>query len=245
MTESSQSKLPPRKAKVKAKPKSNFSCNFCKRGFVREDSLLVHVCEQKRRFLQRDEKPNKLGFMAYQQFFMRSMRHREPPSYEKFAKSTLYLAFVRFGRHMMELNAVNPLGFVDFLLRLEAPIDRWISPTLYETYIRELNKNETPLDALERSFSVMQHWASDTGEKWQDFFRLIDVPLAALYIANGRISPWVLFIATTAHDLMQRFNPEQEALIDRCVDADFWRLKIQRHRADVETIREVLAEHGI
>lgn len=205
----------------------------------------MHVCEQKRRFLQRDEKPIKLGFMAYQQFFMRSMRHREPPTYEKFAKSTLYLAFVRFGRHIVDLNAVNPLGFVDFLLRLEAPIDRWISPTLYETYIRELNKNETPLDALERSFGVMQNWASETGEDWHNFFRLIDVPLAALYIANGRISPWVLFIATTAHDLMQRFNPEQEALVDRCIDADFWRLKIQRHRTDVETIREVLAEHGI
>jgi hypothetical protein len=203
------------------------------------------MCEQKRRHMQRDEKPVKLAFIAYQAFFQRSMRQKAPPTYASFAKSTLYLAFVRFGRHVLDLNAVNPLAFIDFLLRMEAPIDKWMSPTLYSTYIRELNKNETPLDALARNFILMQQWATENGSDWRSFFRRIDVPLAALWIANGRISPWVLFIATSAHDLMQRFNPEQVALIEHSIDPEFWRLKIERHHVDVEMIREVLAEHGI
>jgi hypothetical protein len=227
------------------KTKDSFTCDFCHRSFAKEQTVLLHQCEPKRRYLQRDEKPVKLAFIAYRQFFLRNMPRKPPPSYESFAKSSLYLAFVRFGRHLVDLNAVNPLAFIDFLLRVETPIDKWTSPTLYQTYIRELNKNETPLDALERNFVVMQHWADETSLDWRDFFRKIEVPLAALYIASGRISPWILFIAISAHDLMQRFNPEQIDLIEASIDPEFWRLKIQRHEGDVEMIREVLAAHGI
>lgn len=223
---------------------TGFKCDFCRRTFVKEQTVLLHLCEPKRRYLQRDEKPVKLAFIAYQRFFLRSMPNKTP-TYESFTKSTLYLAFVRFGRHLIDLNAVNPLGFIDFLLRIETPIDKWSSPTLYETYIRELNKNETPLDAIERSFILMRQWAEDNGTEWHEFFRAIEVPLAALYIANGRISPWVLFIAQSAHELMQRFNPEQVALVERSIDPEFWRLKIERHHNDVEMIREELAAHGI
>jgi hypothetical protein len=227
------------------KPKPEFRCDFCKRGFQDDGKLLKHMCEQKRRHQQRDEKPVILAFIAYQHFYQNSMRRKKPPSYANFAKSSLYIAFVKFGRHLIDLNAVNPLAFIDFLLKIEAPIDKWTSPTLYNTYIRELNKNETPLDALERNFNLMQQWAYDNNDDWRTFFRKIDVPLAALWIANGRISPWLLFIASSAHDLMQRFNPEQVALIQHSIDPDFWQLKIERHHGDVEMIREVLAEHGI
>jgi hypothetical protein len=237
--------MPTSNSKKPPKPKSEFTCDFCHRGFLTDGKLLIHMCEQKRRHLQRDEKPVKLAFIAYQTFYQRSMRQKTPPTYTSFAKSTLYLVFVRFGRHVLDLNAVNPLAFIDFLLRVEAPIDKWMNPTLYSTYIRELNKNETPLDALARNFILMQQWATENGDDWRTFFRKIDVPLAALWIANGRISPWVLFIASSAHDLMQRFNPEQVALIEHSIDPEFWRLKIERHQSDVEMIREVLAEHGI
>lgn len=230
---------------LKKPAKNEHVCDFCKRTFTAEDKLLIHVCEPKRRHQQRDEKPVKFAFIAYQHFFRHSMRGKPLPSYESFAKNNLYLAFVRFGRYVQDINAVNPLGFVDFLLHVTAPIDKWISPTLYNTYIRELNKNETPLDALERNILLMQTWARDTGNDWREFFHKVEPPLAALWISNGRISPWMLFVAASAHDLMQRLQADQTALIERSIDPEFWRLKIERHQHDVEIIREVLAEHGI
>lgn len=236
---------------IRKKPRANgettpeLKCDFCKRSFTTEGRLLRHTCEQKRRYQQRDEKHVKLGFMAYVQFYRRSMPRKGEPTYASFAKSSLYLAFVRFGRHLMDLNAVNPMNFVDFLLRIEAPIDRWLSPMLYQTYIRELNKNEAPLDALQRNFELMAKWANEHNDDWRTFFKKIDVPLAALWIANGRISPWILFTASSAHDLLQRLNPEQVELIETSIDPEFWRLKIERHSDDVEWIRTVLAEHGI
>lgn len=203
-----------------------------------------HVCEAKRRFLQRDDKSVKIGFMAFQQFYERNMR-KKAPSYDAFSRSNLYTAFVRFGRYVIDLRVVKPLSFLDFLLNVEVPIDRWTKPLLYETYIRELNKSEPPLDALERNFLLMQQWANDTGDHWQDFFRRVEPPLAALWISNGRISPWVLFVASSAHDLLARFGPEQNKILNAVIDLGFWRLKIKHHQHDVDIIRAMLTEHGI
>jgi hypothetical protein len=220
-------------------------CDFCARIFGSEDKLLLHMCEPKRRHQQRDEKPVKLAFIAYQQFYRHAMRNKAAPTYQNFAKSNLYLVFVRFGRYLLSINAVNPIGFVDFLLKVEVPIDKWISPTRYETYIRELNKNETPQDALERNIPLFATWAHDTGHHWRDFFRKAEPPLAALWISSGRISPWILFIASSAHDLMQRLQPDQAALIERSVDPEFWKLKIKRHQQSVDSLREILAKYGM
>jgi hypothetical protein len=220
-----------------------FICAFCKRDFTTENRLLVHLCEQKRRYLQKDDKPVRLGFTAYERFCQRTMYKQA--TYDGFAKSALYGAFVRFGRYLIDLNALNPLGFIEFLIRVETPLNNWTSDILYSTYIRELNKNESPIDAIERNFMLMQQWSVSSGENWQDFLRKVEPPQATLWIVNGRISPWLLFTASSAHAMFARFSPEQNALVEKTIDAVFWKLKIDRHQAEVEIIRAMLAENGI
>ncbi len=223
--------------------KEQFFCDFCKTAFTTERRLINHLCEQKRRFLQREDQSNRRGFMAYERFYNRSMG--KSVTYENFMKSSLYGAFVRFGKHCIDVNVLNLLGFVDFLLRVEAPVDKWTNLTLYDTYVRELNKTEPPIDALERVFKVMQQWAIESDENWIDFFRKVQPPLAALWISNGKISPWVLFTASSAHDLLKRLPPEQIAMVEKAIDPVFWKLKIERHQNEVEIIRSILAEYGI
>lgn len=220
-----------------------FTCEFCKRDFTTEARLVNHLCEEKRRYLQKDDKPVRMGFMAYERFFKISMG--KPTTYDKFAKSTLYGAFVRFGRYLVDLNAINPMGFTDFLIRSEVPIDRWTGSTLYATYVRELNKNEPPIDAIERNFMLMQQWSVHSGEEWYDFFRKVAPSQAALWIVNGRLSPWLLFTASSAHMLLDRFSEEQTTMMQNTIDTGFWKLKIDRHQAEVNTIRAMLAENGI
>lgn len=224
---------------------TNFACEFCKKEFTTESRLINHLCEPKRRYLQRDDKPVKLGFIAYDRFYQKSMGRKKSQTYESFMKSTLYGAFVRFGKHLIDLNALNPIGFIDFLLRIEAPIDKWTTQNLYATYVRELNKIEPPIDALTRNFMLMQEWSISSGHEWFDFFRKVEPPLAAFWISNGRISPWILFTASSAHDLLIRCSPEQSMLIDKAIDAKFWQLKLERHQQEVDEIRAILAENGI
>lgn len=241
MTASSQKT----RRKPPTKKAESFACGYCRREFTTESRLVSHLCEQKRRHLARDDHPVRLGFMAYQQFYTKAMGRRTPPDYASFAKSKMYAAFVRFGKHLIDLNTVNPRAFIDFLLRIEAPIDRWTSPTLYGTYIRELNKNESPLDAIERNFMLMQQWSLENDVDWRDFFRKVDPPRAALWIVSGRISPWILLTASSAGDLLDRMTADQMKTIEQAVDADFWRAKLARNAEEVETIRTMLAENGI
>lgn len=220
-----------------------FTCQFCNKQLLTETGLINHICEQKRRYLHRDNKTEKLAFIVYQHFLRVSLR--QTASQTNFARSRLYAAFVRFARHLMSLEVSNPLAFVDFLLRIEQPIDRWTKPEIYARYIRELNKNETPLEAIERNFMLMEQWAISTGENWRDFFRRIPPPQAVLWIIGGRISPWLLLTASSATDLTKRLNAEQGQMIDKAIDTDFWQAKIARHRDEVEMIRAMLAERDL
>lgn len=217
-----------------SKDPSELRCQFCKQVFRTERRLVNHLCEPKRRHLQRDDKAVHLGFLAYQQFYLRSMGSKRPPTYAHFAASDLYAAFVRFGKHLIDLNAINPPAFVEFLLRTQAKIDQWTSQRLYDIYIREMTRTETLKEAIDRSKKLIQQWAQDNGTNWQDYFRIIEPAHAVLLIKAGRISPWILFTASSAHALMERMTPEQMRLMEATIDADYWRIKIERHRQEVE-----------
>ena len=48
---------------------SKYVCEYCKKGYSKESTLLVHMCEPKRRWLQKDEKSVQLGFYTFQRFY--------------------------------------------------------------------------------------------------------------------------------------------------------------------------------
>jgi len=222
-----------------------FTCQFCKITLSTEKYLFNHLCDLKRRFLQRDDKSTKVAFAAYERFYVRSMNRRKPITYDEFDRSPFYAAFIRFARHLIDLGAISPMQFVDFLLRVEAPIDRWTDPVMYATYIRELNKNESPADAVERNLMVMEQWSIESGEDWRDFFRKVAPALATGWIRSGKISPWLLCTASSAWILMDRLSEEQICIVNEAIDADYWQAKISRHQETVEAIRNTLSENGI
>ena len=240
---------PPKNRKIaktrKLDDRETFACEFCKHKFVTERGLLIHLCEPKRRHIQRDDKHIKMAFIAYQRVFQQNMAKKVPPTYESFAKSNLYLAFVRFARYLMNINAVNPLRFIDFLLRAEVGIDRWEQPFLYETYVRELNKSELPMEALERNMLLMQQWSVDTGDHWTDFFRKVAPAQATMWIKSGRLSPWIILTAISVDKLFERLSPEQKTIVNTAIDKNFWQAKIGRHLEVAQNIRDELTSAGM
>ena len=203
------------------------------------------MCEQKRRWLDQDLKPVKLGFTVFKRFHDVNYRGRKEKTYEEFMHSQFYTSFVKFGRYLLNLNAINPKEFIEFLIKTEVKLAKWESPVVYETYVRELNKKETPEAAVERNFLLMQQWANDTGEEWTSFFRKINPNLATQWIRSGRISPWILFTASSASDLFSRLSEEQLALVQKNIDPDFWEIKLRKSKEDVEAIREELDRAGL
>jgi len=44
-------------------------CSYCKKTFKQEKTMFVHMCEQKRRVLAKNEKANVVGYSTFVSFF--------------------------------------------------------------------------------------------------------------------------------------------------------------------------------
>lgn len=240
--ESNQKKKP--KAKEKSE-KPEYKCEFCKKVLAKESSLISHVCEKKRRWLNKDDRYARMGFMAYKKFYDMTYRNAKPRQYSDFMESSHYTSFVRFGRYLIEIQALNPEAFVEFLLKAEVPMKNWELPFVYEQFVRELNKKEPAESAFERNVLLMQQWEMDTDEPWYDFFKKVNTNEATALIRAGRLSPWVLYIADTAPELLNRMTEEQLKMIEQYVNPTFWERKFAQHPEDVKFIRDLLTEAGV
>lgn len=233
-----------KKTKEKEKP---FQCEFCSRGFVREKSLINHFCEQKRRWFNKDEKHVRLGFQAWLRWYELCGTSAKPKNktYQEFMKSRYYSAFVKFGRHIVDTNLVNPKEFIDFVIKNSIKLDDWCKNSVYEYYIRQLSRKEDVTEAMERQLLLMEQWAKETGENWYDFFRKIEPSLALKWIRTGRISPWTLLNAESANELFDRMTDEQIMLIDKYIETAWWKKNFARRKSDAKFVKNTLKEYGI
>ena len=46
-----------------------YTCVHCNKSFMKDKTLVAHMCERKRRALQRDEKRVQSGYMAFNRFW--------------------------------------------------------------------------------------------------------------------------------------------------------------------------------
>lgn len=220
-----------------------FHCDFCKKDFQRENSFIAHACEKKRRWLWKDEKYAMMGFRAYQRFYEVAQRIKKPKSQEDFINSQYYSAFIKFGKYLVDINAIDPLGFTDFLIRTSVRLDSWTEPRPYEIWIRELGKKEDPDKALERNVLLMEQWSRETGEDWFDFFRKVNPQIATSWIRKGRLSPWL--ILTVGEDLIARLSDEQLGMIQELIDPNFWFTKFDKYEEEVNVIKFNMQSVGV
>jgi hypothetical protein len=128
-----------------------FECTFCRKEFARENSLAVHVCEQKRRFQERDERGVQLGLQAYLNFYEITQGSARLKTFDDFAESSFYRAFVKFGRHCVAIRAINPARFTEWLIRQNKKIDHWCKDSIYTEYLLDYLRVENINDALARA----------------------------------------------------------------------------------------------
>ena len=220
-------------------------CEFCKKEFINEKSLINHACEKRRRWLWKDEKYVKLGFLTYKKFYKNlHTSSKKEKTFEDFMNSKYYTGFTKFGRYILDINAVDPEGFIDFVLKANIKIDDWTAEYVYETWIRELGKKESSERAVERSILLMIQWSKDTGEEWNDFFRKVNPIIATRWIKMGRISPWLLYTGF-GNALFSRMSDDQLVMVKNVIDPIFWSKKIAINKSDADYIQETLKSAGV
>jgi hypothetical protein len=225
---------------------SEYKCRYCDRLFRKESTLTVHLCEPKRRWQQETETGVQFGLRAYLRFYETTQGSSRLKSYADFVTSPYYNAFVRYGRYLVAVRAINSDSFTDWLLRQNKKIDYWCKDAFYEEWLLEYLKKEAPQDALERALKEMQDYA--TGNSIADFshyFAYGNANRICHHITTGRISPWVIYNCDTGVDYLESLNTEQMDIVMPWIDPDHWSRRFKDYVADVEWCKHVLKAAGL
>jgi hypothetical protein len=222
-----------------------FVCQHCSKGFMQEKTLFVHVCEQKRRYLARTEKHVILGYDTFNRFYKMSQNFKGDKTYEEFARSPYYNAFVKFGSFVSNVNPLYPDKFINYVVTSGVKLDHWCRDELYDDYVVHLIKNEPVEVALERSVSHMLSWANDNNSQFNHYFLYVSLSRACYDIRDGKVSPWLVLNCTSGKDMLRKFNDEQLMAVNVVMDVPFWLNKFKRSPGDVNLVKDVVKESMI
>jgi hypothetical protein len=221
------------------------SCIHCGKSFMKEKTLYAHMCEQKRRAMQENEKRVQAGFMAFNRWYQLTQGNKKPKTYEDFCKTAYYNAFVKFGSFINNVMPLYPEKFMDFVIKSGVKLDHWCRDELYETYLYEMIKVEPVEAAVQRSIQHMMEWGDTSGAQFNHYFNYVNFNRAVHDIRNGKISPWVMLNCKSGKQMLQNFNDEQLELIAPAFDLPYWLKKFKSVPADVMLVEEICREAGI
>lgn len=222
-----------------------FNCTHCGKSFMKEKTLVAHMCEQKRRALQKDEKRVQAGYMAYVRFYQLTQNDKKGKTYEHFCNSAYYNAFVKFGSFINNVNPIYPDKFVDYVIKRGVKLDHWCRDELYEQYLYEMLKVEPVEAAVQRTLQTMMEWGNEHNANFAHYFDYVSLNKAVHDLLNGHISPWLVLNCNSGKVMISKMNDEQLNMIAPVFDVKFWLKRFKECPADTAMIQEICKETGI
>jgi hypothetical protein len=223
----------------------SYECQFCKSKFMQEKTLAVHLCEQKRRYLAKDDKAVIIGYQTFNRFFQITQKLGQNKTYDEFAHSPYYNAFVKFGSFVSNINPLYPDKFIEWIVRSGVKLDHWCREALYEQYVLNLIHTESVETALERSLKHMQTWADANNSVWNHYFKYVSTNRAVFDIKDGKVSPWLILNCTTGKEMLANFRDDQLSAISNIIDPRVWVKKFKQQTFDLELVKQVVKEANL
>jgi hypothetical protein len=221
------------------------SCEFCKKSFSRERTLLSHLCEKKQRWLNKDHPGNRIGFQCWVQFYSKhSMSKTKNKTVEEFITSPYYIAFAKFGSYCVDAKVINIPRYVEWLLNNQIKLDTWTSDTVYTRFLCEYLRLEDAYDAIYRGVEYCTTLAELNNIQPNDVFRYVNPNRICHGITLGKISPWMLYCSDSGVQLLETLNPDQVTMIHDYINPEQWALKFHRDTNLKEQIRDTLRAAG-
>jgi hypothetical protein len=221
------------------------TCKYCSKTFSKISTFSTHMCVKKRRMMDINATGPRLGFRAFQRFYELTTNSKHPKTAEEFISSQYYTDFARFGNYLTDLRPIHIEQFIDFLIKNSIKLKDWTKEPIYHIYLDDFLKKEPAVSAVERSIKEIMCWCEKNSVEFYNFFASIHPNEAALMIRAGKISPWILYLGTTADTLMSKFNEDHEKMIGSIIDPGFWSKKFKKNTDDVEYIQSILEQAGI
>jgi len=223
----------------------NYKCEYCGKLFAKEKTLFVHICEQKRRHLSKNEKHVQAGLMTFQKFYDYAQKGKSPKTFDDFATSPYYTAFVKFGSFLVNTAPIYPERFIEFVIKSGIKLDHWCRDELYDQYLQELIKIEPADGAIQRTIQTMMDWGDKNSSPWEHYFKYVHLNRATHDIKEGLISPWLLLNTKGGKEMLQKMNDEQLAIVGPIIDPQFWMRRFKSLPADFELVKDVIKEAKI
>jgi len=223
----------------------NYICSHCQAKFSKEKTLFVHMCEQKRRHLAKNERHVQMGYLAFDRFYKLVQKYNEQKTYAEFAQSPYYTSFVKFGSFLHNVNPLYPDKFIDYVVTSGVKLDHWCRESLYYDYVLHFVKNENVETALQRSISTMMDWADSHNSVWNHYFLYVSPSRATFDIKDGKVSPWILLNSISGKKLLSRFSDEQLVELGSTLDLDHWIKKFRSSSEDLELVKHVVKEYNL
>jgi hypothetical protein len=222
----------------------SFVCEYCKKEFARETSIAVHMCEPKRRRFEQDERGVQLGFRAYIKFYEQAQGSAKLKTFDDFADSAYYRAFVKFGRYCVGTRVIAPERYLLWLLKQQKKIDNWSSDQLYTEYLIGYLRVENVSDALTRAVEFGMDWAEKNSAQPQDCLRYGSSVAMCYAVTTGRISPWIIYNCESGQQFLAGLASDQIGMIWSYIDSDEWQKRFNNYPADQEYARDILTKAG-
>ena len=221
-----------------------YTCQYCKKEFIKETSLTVHSCEPRRRRQEQNEAGVRLGFHAYIKFYELTQGSARLKTFDDFAESPYYKAFVKFGRYCVSIKAINPARFTEWVLKQNKKIDYWCKDSIYEEYLTYYLQLETMEDAVARAIEHSIDWAEEKESNPQDYLRYGNHNAIVYAVTAGRISPWVLYNCESGQQFLSNINEQEQTLLWPYIDPDIWQKKLKEDPANRIQAQELLKQAG-
>jgi len=228
------------KSKHSSKSKPKFSCDYCKKAFVHENSLVKHSCEPKRRWHCRNDKENQIAFGAYAHWNKIAMAKKHEISYETFMTSKLYTSFVKFAKYIISAKVANWQLYLEWVTQNQLPIDAWSKDSTLNRSRKETSKRETPARAVERFVLLSDAWAQEHNDHWSNYWQAASINLIIFHIQSGKLSPWVLFGSHKAQVFLDSVPDDLFPTITSTIDVEYWHRKAALFKEDLDWVHDML-----
>ncbi len=205
---------------------------------------MKHLCENKRRWQDKDQPGNRIGFQAWVEFYKKNTASKKLRTYVDFTKSAYYIAFVKFGHYCVDIKCINVVRYADWLLKNQIKIDSWCSDTNYTKFLIEYLKTEDPLDAIARSIEATMTISKDSGIETKDCLRYANRNKLAYAVTTGKISPWMLYQSESGVKFLEELDESQQKMIIDYINPEQWAIKFRRNTEMVTQVKELLNAAG-
>jgi hypothetical protein len=206
--------------------------------------MMKHLCENKRRWQDKDQPGNRIGYQAWVEFYKKNTASKKPKTYVDFTKSAYYIAFVKFGHYCVDIKCINVIRYADWLLKNQIKIDSWCSDTNYTKFLIDYLKTEDPLDAIARSIETTMIISKDSGIETKDCLRYANRNKLAYAVTTGKISPWMLYQSESGVKFLEDLDENQQKMIIDYINPEQWAIKFRRNTELVTQAKELLNAAG-